>query len=77
MYDKKRIVRIEDSDGDVFLIKKTLAALPCPFEIICFRDGAEARPVLLAAQAAEIPDLILLDLTMPHSHGLDILRQIG
>ena len=60
-----------------FLIKKTLAALPCPFEIICVRDGVEARPVLLAAQAAEIPDLILLVLTMPHNDGLDILRQIG
>lgn len=76
MHDKNRILLIEDNDGDVELIERALAATRRPFEISRFRDGVEALPVLLAAREEELPDVILLDLNMPASRGLDILQRI-
>ncbi|HET8547390.1 MAG TPA: response regulator [Bryobacteraceae bacterium] len=76
MDEKKRIVLIEDNEADVFLIERALAATHCALETRRFRDGAEALPVLLASQETTLPDAILLDLNMPRSDGMDILRQI-
>ena len=76
MDEKKRIVLIEDNEADVFLIERALAAMRRPFKTSRFQDGVDALPVLLASPDTLLPDLILLDLNMPRSNGLDILRQI-
>lgn len=76
MDGKKHIVLIEDNEADVFLIERALAATHRALETVRFRDGAEALPVLLAAQETALPDVILLDLNMPRCDGLDILRRI-
>ena len=76
MPEKKRILLIEDNEADVLLIEKALESTHRPFETSRFRDGAEALPILLAAQPADLPDAILLDLNMPRCDGMDILRQI-
>lgn len=76
MAEMKRIVLIEDNEADVFLIERALAATDRTFETSHFRDGTEALRALLAPQQTSLPDVILLDLNMPRSNGLDILRQI-
>lgn len=75
MNETKHIVLIEDNDADYVLIEEALTAMHRPFKTTRFRDGAEALRAVLAPEA-ELPDLILLDLNMPRSAGLDILQQI-
>jgi CheY-like chemotaxis protein len=76
MSDRKTILLIEDNDADVLLIERALAKMDTPLDMSRFRDGAEVLPVLLKAEHGDLPDLILLDLRMPRSNGLDVLRQI-
>ena len=76
MEQRKRIVVIEDNEGDVYLIERALATTSRRFETSSYRDGAEALVSLLTAKEATLPDVILLDLNMPRCDGLDILRQI-
>jgi len=76
MHDKKRILLIEDSDEDVFLIESALAAMLRSFETSRFLDGGEALQDLVAAEEENLPDVILLDLNMPRSEGLNVLQRI-
>lgn len=73
---KKRIVLIEDNEADVVLIEEAVAAMSVPTEIRRFPDGVDALPALLEMPHADLPDLILLDLNMPRSEGLDVLKEI-
>jgi two-component system, response regulator len=71
--EKTRIIIIEDTAADAALIQDALAQFG--FEVIHYRDGEEALSVLLNADSSA-PDLILLDLNMPKTGGLDILQRI-
>lgn len=76
MPEVTRILLIEDNDADVLLIQKALESTHRSFETSRFQNGAEALPVLLDSQPADLPDAILLDLNTPCCDGMDILRQI-
>jgi len=71
----KQIVLIEDNDADVAVILEALAGGHYQCNAIHFHDGPEALLVLLD-ELSPIPDAILLDLNMPKSDGLDVLRKI-
>jgi chemotaxis family two-component system response regulator Rcp1 len=66
---------IEDSDADAGIIQETLAGWQHHCDVSRFRDGDEAL-TLLMVEDAPVPDVILLDLNMPKSDGLDVLRKI-
>lgn len=69
----KRIFIVEDNDADALIINE---ALPAPgFALTRFEDGRQALIHLLKADEP-LPDAVLLDLNLPVSEGLDILRQI-
>jgi two-component system, chemotaxis family, response regulator Rcp1 len=69
----KRIFIIEDNDADALIIEE---ALPISsFAVTRFEDGREAIEQLQKLDSL-LPDAILLDLNLPRSEGLDILRQI-
>jgi len=73
---KKSIFVIEDNEADALLIESALSAKDYPqYDVTRFRDGFDAISLLLNRDR-QIPDVILLDLNMPRSDGLDILRQI-
>ncbi len=65
-----RILVAED-EGDVARLYGAYATRR-GHEVVVARDGAEA----LLAAAAELPDLILLDVAMPKLDGRDVLRQL-
>jgi CheY-like chemotaxis protein len=72
---KKYIIVIEDSEADASVIQEALDMWSLDCEVKRFRDGADAIPTLLD-ERTPVPDVILLDLNMPRSDGLDILRKI-
>jgi len=69
------IVLVEDNPADVFLVRKALQEKGIKFELTCFDDGQKALNSL-AQQGRKAPDLILLDLNLPQTDGVDVLRQI-
>lgn len=70
-----RIVLVEDNPGDVLLVRKALQEKGIKFELTCFEDGQQALNSL-SRQGSKAPDLILLDLNLPKTEGIDVLREV-
>lgn len=67
--DKLRVLLIEDNPGDVFLLREMVEReLKSRFQVVHAVDRLE--PAIQLMRSAEI-DLVLLDLSLPDSHGLD------
>ena len=71
-----KVLLIEDDEADVFLVQEILRGgrpsdLP-PFEIIPAYSLAEG----LRALEEKSPDIVLLDLMLPDSRGIDSLRSV-
>ena len=65
----------EDNDADVFLFKEALRTSAVNFELERYVDG-EACIRSLAAHAAPLPEIIVLDLNMPKVGGFEVLRTV-
>ena len=61
---------VDDDIGVVKSVRANLQARDC--ETLVAMDGAEA----LQAIAKELPDLVILDITMPKMNGLEVCRQV-
>jgi putative two-component system response regulator len=68
--NRARILVVDDEPANRSLVRKVLE--PLGYAIAEAADGQEA----LAAVAAQLPDLILLDLEMPRVDGLAVARAI-
>lgn len=74
-----RVLVIEDNTGDVYLIREALLQADLKVELTTFSDGEEALLYVTAygnTESASQPDVVLLDLNLPKSSGLEILRAI-
>ena len=74
-----RILVIEDNVSDVFLLDRAMKKQGFRFELVHLLNGSEALAFIRrqgAYAAAEIPDLILVDLNLSKYTGEDILREI-
>jgi CheY-like chemotaxis protein len=76
-----RVLLIEDSPRDEFLLRRALADFPKKVHVYTINDGKEVLNFFndLCQEAVNVlpkPDLILLDLNIPSIRGLDILRDI-
>ena len=69
------IMLVEDNPADVLLVRKALQEKGIVFELTCFEDGEEAVRSLLRQDRDE-PDVILLDLNLPMTEGVEVLRRI-
>jgi len=72
---KPRIVLVEDNPGDVLLVKKALQEKGIAADLRCFEDGQQALKSL-SQQGRKAPDLILLDLNLPKTEGVDVLKAV-
>ncbi|HUS06908.1 MAG TPA: response regulator [Bryobacteraceae bacterium] len=72
------IAVVEDNPADVLLVREALKAQKLPFEIKRFEDGEEAIQALCPDDGSPRlqPDLILIDLNLPRSSGLDVLKSV-
>ncbi len=62
---KKKILLVDDSSTALMIEKMLLSG--AAYELITARDGREA----VAMAASERPDLILMDVVMPHMTGIE------
>ena len=67
---KKKILLVDDSSTALMIEEVMLRRLAC--EIVTARNGAEA----IAKAIVEMPDLILMDVTMPFMTGIEACRAL-
>ena len=79
MADLIEVLLVEDNPGDARLAKEALRESKLHLNLTIAKDGVEALDVLHrrgAHEAAETPDLILLDLNLPRKNGREVLADI-
>ena len=78
----KIILLVEDNPDDVALTLRALKKNNIANEVIVARDGEQALEFLTAtgryagSKAANLPEVVLLDLKMPKVSGLEVLRAV-
>lgn len=73
------ILLVEDSEGDVILIRKAMEKAGLCNELTVVDDGEKALQYLrdqAACENASLPDLVLLDINLPRINGKEVLEQI-
>lgn len=79
MMNPIQILMVEDDPGDVFLIREALKSSKLRFTVHHADNGEKALDFLHRRppfEAAERPDLILLDLNLPRVNGIEVLRDV-
>jgi len=73
-----RVLLVEDSPSDIWLVKEALRLSQFPVQITIARDGMEATEYLHKAERgiADWPDLVLLDLNLPRKNGREVLTEV-
>jgi CheY-like chemotaxis protein len=67
---------VEDNPGDVEIIHLALEAVGCPATVETAASGEEALRRLARGGAADLPDLVLLDLHLGAMDGMEVLDRI-
>jgi CheY-like chemotaxis protein len=65
-----KILYVEDNEDNIYMLERRLKR--AGFTVVIARDGAQG----VAMAAAELPDLILMDMGLPVQDGADATRQI-
>jgi DNA-binding response OmpR family regulator len=68
--NRKKILLVDDS-GTILMMEKMILARE-PYDLVTAKDGKEA----IEKAATERPDLILLDVVMPHLTGFEVLEEL-
>ncbi len=77
MTEPKTILYAEDDENDVFLMERAFRMLQIANPLELVTDGKAAMAFLAGTTPYEnrkVPGLLLLDLSMPGKHGLEILK---
>ncbi len=73
-----RILIVEDNADDAILIQRVFHGDDFKFDVVTRAEEAMKRLIRApdAKDAAELPSLILLDLSLPGMHGFDLIRAL-
>ncbi len=74
----KKIIFIDDSPLDHFILKRILKRYKLAYEVNCTENGEEAIKFLekYKNEPDNLPDIILLDLYMPNFNGWECLEKM-
>jgi CheY-like chemotaxis protein len=73
------ILMVDDNPADIDLTSEVLAQSKAHFHVNAVNDGAEAISYLRRQgkyAKAPVPDLVVLDLNLPHKDGCEVLSSI-
>lgn len=70
-----RIIIADDNANDRLLFREAFADLGMDTEVAIMNDGVQLMDYL-AANTHRLPQLLFLDLNMPHKEGLECLKEI-
>jgi len=73
------ILLVEDNEGDILLTKEAFEEAKILIKLSVVRDGKEAIDFLDKQgkyTAAEMPDMLLLDVNLPKKNGHEVLQYI-
>lgn len=76
MNNRLSILLVEDSEDDVFLMERAVRTAALDLDLTVRTDGQAAIDFLAEAKGTAWPDLVLLDLQLPHQTGFDVLTWI-
>ena len=65
----KRVALVEDNEDNQVLFSAMLEDL---YEVVCYPDGVAG----LEGICADVPDLVLLDISLPEMDGLEVLARL-
>ncbi len=71
---RARLVLVEDNPGDILLVRTAVSENNIAAELLAFQTAAAARKYFEEAQTP--PDLLLLDINLTESNGLDLLGEL-
>jgi CheY-like chemotaxis protein len=77
--ERKTILLVEDNPADVLLIREALRENGVVYRDVLTKDGADAIRILEEMETSDrhpCPDVIILDLNIPKTHGLEVLRRV-
>ena len=72
---KLNILLADDDIDDCHLFKEALDELPLSFDLSLVHNGEQLMK-LLHQKGAQLPDMLFLDLNMPHKNGFQCLSEI-
>lgn len=78
----KTLLLVEDSDDDLFLMKRSFERAEVPFNLQIVKDGDQAVDYLSGVEAYAdrftypLPSLVLLDVKLPRRNGFEVLQWI-
>lgn len=73
---------VEDTDNDVYLVRKAIAKAALPIQLHNVRDGEEliryleGKGIFSERQHYPLPTILLLDLKMPKKDGFEVLNWV-
>lgn len=70
-----RILLTDDDEGDRIIFQEIFEELELPISVQLLKNGAELMDYLNQEDAL-LPDLLFLDLNMPHKNGMTCLKEI-
>lgn len=82
MYRSRTILAVEDSEDDMFFLRRALKKTGLNPRLWHVSDGSEAMKYLSGTEPYEdrkecpIPDLVLLDIKLPRVNGFDVLNWV-